>query len=403
MDKKKGLTGKALALFSLAVILTRMYEMGDFVLYPITSELYKAFPEDTALVNYIISGPSLILLPMSLLTPYLARRFGKWKVIVAASVLMAVGGIFGVAFPTAPWMAFTRTLIGLGWGLMSVVSVTVVSDAITEPDKLVRYTGMYNASGNMGAVLFSLGSGALAAYGWQKPFLLYLLGIPMLAAVILFIPKDMPAARPAKKTEKTAKKKARLGVEFWMVMLVMATYSFLRTIVSYYMSLYVDENGLGGSGIAALAASSAQIFAFCGAMSSGFVYKKLGKWIMPVTSGALLVAMLLWTNVISGTTVFLVYCLACGASGMLMGFSYSHTLLIVPQEGVDTAVAILGAASGIACFLPTYFITWLMGLFNTSTVTPVLVVPEAIAFALFAVALLYVAATRKRDYTKAKI
>ena len=48
-------------LFYLAIMLTNIVILGDTVIVPITYNLYQAYPDQTWAVNFIISGPPLIL------------------------------------------------------------------------------------------------------------------------------------------------------------------------------------------------------------------------------------------------------------------------------------------------------------------------------------------------------
>lgn len=381
-------------LFSIAIILTKFAGMGDFAIYPITNQFYDLFPGMEGIVNYIISGPQLIIMAMAFVVPLLSGKISKKNLIVFSAAIFGVGSLLSAAIVN-PWViALGRTLVGAAQGILSVVSVTIISDVITEQDKQVKYVGVFNASGNMAAMLLSLGAGVLAGYSWKHPFLLYLISLPMLLAAIFFIPAQKEAAAdktgPAKVREK-----ASLGTEFWVMAVAAAVFSMLRTIIMYYMSAYVTENSLGGSDVAATAASMAQLFAFVGAMSFTLVYSRIERWIMPIACGIMSAALLLWYAVPGAATVFIVYCLACGSSGLFMAYTYAHAMIIVDQKGIDTAIAILGAICGVAAFVPTYLVTFLMKLFGTASVTPILWVPFLIGAALFGVCLVYTVILKK--------
>lgn len=390
------LSKKGLFLFSVAIVLTRFAQMGDFVLYPITNEIYKLFPDAAGLANYIVSGPPLLIVAVALLLPLLSGRVGKRTLLVVGAALFAVGGILGAAWAAPEWMAFTRTLVGIGQGILGVVSVTIVTDVIQDKEKQARYVGIYNASSNLGAMILSLLSGGLAAFGWKAPFLLYLFAVPMVVALRCFVPESAASiSDDHERTKRTGDGRTRLGNEFWALTIAMGVFSILRTVVLYYMSAYVEENALGGSGLTALATSLSQAFAFAGAMSFTILYKRVGRWIMAVSCGMAAVALVLWCGAASAVTVFVVYCLICGGSGLFMAYSYAHSMLIVPRDGVDQAIGALSAVGGIASFVTTYLVTWLMKINRTDHVTIILPIPAFMACVLFTLTVFYTVYLKK--------
>lgn len=384
-----------LLFFSIAIMLTKFASMGDFAIYPITNEFYNLFPSSEGIVNYIISGPQLLIMVMAFAVPLLAKRMTKKTMIVLSTVIFAVGSVFSVIIADPLVMAAGRTLVGIGQGVLGIVSVTIVADVITDQNKQARLIGIYNASGNMAAMILSIAAGALAAYSWKHPFLLYFVSVPMLIAVVLFIP-DIKIEEKAETEEKAKKEKISLNTEFWVMAIAAAVFSMLRTVIMYYMSSYVAENALGNTSVAATAASMAQLFAFIGAMSFALVYSKIERWIMPIACGIITVALILWCTTFTPVTVFVVYCLACGSSGLFMAYIYAHAMAIVEKRMLDTAIALLSAVCGVAAFIPTYFVTFVMKLLNSSTVTPTLWVNAAIGAVLFAVTLFYTVSLKRK-------
>jgi len=395
MEKTKVKVKDNLLLFSIAIILTKFAAMGDFAVYPITNEFYNLFPDMEGLVNYIISGPQLIITIMAFVMPVLSKKFSKRLLIIWSGIIFGIGTLFSVLIVNPYIMLIGRTLVGLGQGILTVATVTIIADVITDTKKLPKYVGIYNSSSNIAAMLLSLGSGILAAYSWKHPFLLYLITIPMIAASVFFIPDTKKeVAEKSDKVEHGEKK--HLGTEFWVIAVSAAVFSMLRTIITYYMSFYVAENALGGTGITATAASMAQFFAFVGAFLFSVIYSKINRWIMPLACGAITLALILWCTTFTPVTVFAVYCLACGSSGMFMAYSFGHVMAIVDKNSVDTAIAVVSALCGVAAFVPTYFVTFVMKLLGSATVTPTLWVNVVIGAVLFAVTLLYTVVLKRQ-------
>jgi len=388
MEKSKVKVKDNLLLFSIAIILTKFAIMGDFAIYPITNEFYNLFPNMEGIVNYIISGPQLIIMAMAFAVPYLSKKMSKKLLIIWSCIIFGIGSIFSVVIVNPYIILIGRTLVGIGQGILNIVTVTIIADVITDTSQQPKYVGIYNSSSNIAAMLLSLGAGAIAIYSWKHPFLLYIVTIPMIISAALFIP-DIKTETVNNCEKKCENNKKPFGLEFWMVTVAAAAFSMLRTVITYYMSFYVAENALGGTGITATAASLAQLFAFVGAFSFSVVYSKIERWIMPLACGIITIALILWYVLPTPITVFIVYSLACGSSGMFMAYSFAHIMAIVEKEQVDSAVAIVSAGCGIAAFVPTYLVTCIMKLHNTTMVTPTTWVYATIGAVLFAVTLLF--------------
>ena len=83
-----------------------------------------------------------------------------------------------------------------------------------------------------------------------------------------------------------------------------------------------------------------------------------------------------------------------------MAYIYAHAMTIVDNASANTAIGVLSAVCGIAAFVPTYFVTFLMKVLGADTVSAVLFVPMLIGLALFAVCLLYTIHLHTREGSK---
>lgn len=354
------------------LVLTKFALSSDFILYPLTNEIFSVFPNHAGLTNYIISGPTLLIMIMSLLLPSLLMRYTKRRLMIFGIFLFTIGGIFNIAIENVYWIAAARSMIGIGQGILSVLSITFLADLCTGTDQQARYIGILNACGNLAAMILSYFTGVLSGNGWKAPFVLYWFSVPMLLAAILFLPKSETADDSGAKNNQR-KNKAKLSYrfkpEFYYLLFVFTAFSILRTIIMYYMSAYTAENQLGGSELTAQAASLSQLFAFSGAMLFSVLYKYLKNGIMPLTLAITSFAFLLWMLKPSPFTIYMVYCLVCGSSGCLMAYSYARPMQILPPDQTDAAISLLSAFGGISGFIPTYLVSGIMALSGFSSFT----------------------------------
>lgn len=365
--------GKKL-LFFVAIMLSNIAVMGDCVIYPITYNIYNAFPESTVLVNYILSGPPLLIVIASLIAPMLLKKMTKKTLLILGCTLFTVGAVFGVAIDSVWWMSFTRTLVGVGQGFVNVSAIALITEVYDERVR-AKYIGYFNASMNVVGVLCGFLVGSLAAESWQGAFRLYYAAIPMLVMVILFVPN----IKNEKQSEAVAvKNREKMGFEFWELIVTFTILCVCSMVIAYFISVYAVENGIGDESIVARAMSISQVASFVGAMVFGFIYKKLKRWTLVL--GYVLAALMFLLMIVapSTPTIYIVYIM--NSISYILPFSYAFVRgpMVVPESKADTAIGIVTAAYGIGGFLTTYFITFLMRIFNTELVTPILVVPAAL-------------------------
>lgn len=387
------LTKKQRVTFLIAVMLTNVAVMGDNVIFPISNNLYNTFPESVNMANYILSGPPLLLLIASLLSPLLLTVTSKRSLLVTGAALFTFGSVFGVLFIHPVWMAFTRTIVGIGQGFINVCAVALIADVYIEENIRSRFIGYFNASMNVIGFAFSYFSGIIAAASeWTNVFKLYYISVPMLIMTVIFIPKlsTEHTSHTASSTENVSEsKKEKLGFEFWRIIVLFFVAATLCMIVAYFLSVYVAENNLGNETLAATATSFGQIASFFGAMLYGTFYTKLKNKLSLLGYAFLLISFISWWLFPSKAIVYVV---AIGESLgyiFLFSFAYAYAPMTVPASKINLAISIVTATYGIASFIATYFVTSLMSLLHTTLITDLTGIFAVISVVIFMIDLLF--------------
>lgn len=132
-------------------------------------------------------------LPGIFLTPIagiLADRFGRKAILIPSLVLFGTAGFacgFATSFET---MLVFRALQGVGVAPLSLLYATIIGDLYSGKDR-VRIMG-YNAGVlSIGTAIFPFIGGLLGELGWQLPFMLPIVALPIayFCAVHLELPK----------------------------------------------------------------------------------------------------------------------------------------------------------------------------------------------------------------------
>ncbi len=143
---------------------------------------------EVGLLIMVFTLPGIILTP---LLGVIADRFGRKKILVPALFLFAfAGAACGLAKDFKLLLIF-RFIQGIGASPLASLSVTIIGDLYSGQD---RSTAMgYNASVlSIGTASYPAIGGAMALIGWNYPFFLTLLAIPVAIVSMLFLENPEP-------------------------------------------------------------------------------------------------------------------------------------------------------------------------------------------------------------------
>src|SRR5699024_7437461 len=96
---------------------------------PALGLIAKAFREASATrIQLILTAPSIILIPFSLLSCYLTYKLTKSTIIMIGLVIYLIGGIGPQLVPTIEFLLALRLILGAGVGLVVPLSMSLIND-----------------------------------------------------------------------------------------------------------------------------------------------------------------------------------------------------------------------------------------------------------------------------------
>ena len=116
------------ALFIAALMLANIPIMADAVIIPISNNLYEAFPGYTGAVNFIVSGPQLIIAIASLIAAPVMLKVSKKKILVVSGIFCALGLCLGVAADNVWFVLACRAIAGVATGFINVAAVALIAE-----------------------------------------------------------------------------------------------------------------------------------------------------------------------------------------------------------------------------------------------------------------------------------
>ena len=400
-----------------ALFLSSMCTMGDLVISPIAADVYRVFSDSPEwLINLGITGPALFGLPFGLITGVLCDRMDKKRIMVVGFAIFTASSVLGIAIQEI-WYFVTMRLLatGVGWGITNTAALSILADLFTDGTEHGKYVGWYNSVMSiLGAVLAS-SAGYLAVGTWQNAFLVYLIAIPVLLMLVVFLP-SFPPVRPVAESVEEVRGESTSSVSalarglfrtphaeqapkgWWKPLAPLSVQVFLVAmlyfVILYMVALYVADAGIGDESFAGILTSIMTIATAIGSLTFGFFYKRF-------SNGVYLPALF----VIAGIFFVLAFfpsapgaMIALGIAGLMWPFYfcffYTRCTEIVPAGKQSTATSIVAAADGLAVTASSYLLTGTIGMTGGSCLT----VYPLFGAAMLAIALVSVLvhATRQR-------
>lgn len=144
------------------------------------------------LVKFILlSIPALFILLSAPLAGLLCDRWGRKPLLNVSLLVFAAGGVSGYFAESFFTLFLGRAVLGLAIGGIKTATVAMIGDYFTGAERS-RFIGWQGSAMKIGGVIFMLLGGALANFGWQVPFLGYLLAFLLMPSAMFAIAESLP-------------------------------------------------------------------------------------------------------------------------------------------------------------------------------------------------------------------
>jgi len=169
-----------------------MILMGGAAVAPALPLISAAFPDATdTSISLIVTLPALAIAITGIFLGILSDRIGKIKVLAVSVTIFTIAGSSGYYLTTIPAILVGRFILGIGIaGIICTTSALIICyyDGISR----ARVLGYQAAAMGVGVLILETAGGLLAGISWNAAFLIYLLGIVILAGVLLTMREPAP-------------------------------------------------------------------------------------------------------------------------------------------------------------------------------------------------------------------
>ena len=160
--------------------------MGGAAITPGLPGIESHFTGNANLTSFIITLPHLAVAIVGFLMGVVSDRFGKTRTLIASLLIFILSGV-GPYFLDNIYLILVLRFI-LGFGLAGIVcTVTSLIGSYYTGGSRVRMLGLQSAAMGIGVLILELIGGSLADMSWNAPFMVYLIAVPILILVLLFV------------------------------------------------------------------------------------------------------------------------------------------------------------------------------------------------------------------------
>ncbi|WP_052469314.1 MFS transporter [Pseudomonas massiliensis] len=191
----RGIRREAGALQAIILVFTTQLPiMGIISIVPIIPLLMKHFashPQVALLIPLLIAAPSLCIAVLSPLAGYLADRLGRRRLLLVSVCSFALLGFMPFLLDNLVAIIASRFGLGVCEAFIMTIANTLMGDLFQgQPRK--KWLAVQSAVGSVSATTLLFVSGMLGNFGWQGPFALYLLALPVFLCLSLFTWEPAP-------------------------------------------------------------------------------------------------------------------------------------------------------------------------------------------------------------------
>ena len=141
-----------------ALLLTTIVMMGDSLITPAASTLYREFNNEAG-VNMLLSTPMFVAMFASILFGILSERIDKKVLLLFGTLCFTVSGAFGVLIESLTYMIAMRFVLGIGMGACNVCTLSIISQVFVDDTERSRYTSFVTAGTSFCGIILTLVSG----------------------------------------------------------------------------------------------------------------------------------------------------------------------------------------------------------------------------------------------------
>jgi MFS family permease len=204
---------------------------------PLMYEHFKAVPNHAYLIQGgVMTMPSIWIVLFSPVAGWLADRFGRRNILLAAMAVYAFVGIAPTFLDSLYAIIASRVGVGICESIVMTVSTTLICDYFSGKSRERWLAGQTATASLAACIIIPLGGVLASHFGWRGPFYLYFYSLVLVVGVWLFIWEPTTEAE-----RRAASASTSVSIAFpWARMLALCGLTVVAAIMFYSI---ITQNG----------------------------------------------------------------------------------------------------------------------------------------------------------------
>lgn len=316
--------------------------------------IMKSFPNiSSTTIELLMTIPSLGIIVFTPVSNWVADLVSVKKTIMTGLVLIFFGGVIPAITMNFPLIFVSRIILGLGTGLLMSFSQSLIIQ-LYQGREQQRMLGLSSVFQGLGMFVMTYAAGVLLNNGWQMSYWVYLIVVPIILLVGVYVPKTVGKVVDKDHPEAASDSK-KIDGKIWLLALFAFVFNATFAFISIKFALLVVSRNYG---TAADASTLLGLMAFAMA-AGGFVFMYVQKhWFKYTTAiglGFATISFLLLTIshslILSGLGVILV-----GISvSIFMASMVANINKMTSASQVAFSTSVVMTCANIGTLLSPYF------------------------------------------------
>lgn len=330
------------------------------ILAPVLASIsleYAGVPE--VWIQTLLNATMLALVPSLLLAAPLVKATSLKTTTQIAIGLAIFGGLIPLFTSSFAILFASRLVVGVGVGLMNPVSASLITENYTGSEK-EQLIGGRTAVASIGTVILSLLGAYLTKFGWRYISFTYLLGIPVMLLIAIFLPNTTANQKVSCEEVKKPKKSFSLRSLNGALLCITVSIFLFTVIINVYptnISLMMSQEVLGTAAVASVLVAAYKFSSFMSGILFSFILKLFGRWSMTVGMGVS-AAGLLMLAMSSNFVIIFIGTVLCGfALGWVLALGILEGSEVSGKMGDTAAISLVTAGMNLGSFFSPLVMT----------------------------------------------
>lgn len=336
------------------------YIASTMAVSPALADIAKAFPGvSSSSIQMIISLPSLLCIPFSLLAGALSNKIGKRPLVLIGMTLLTLGGVAPTFTNSFIFVMISRCVFGIGVGLITPFATGLIADFYDGSER-ASLIGIQAGVNSFSSSVLSFAAGILCTINWRYSFIVYVLAAVI--TIMLFFKLPEPAKIQVSPAEKAAPNASVFIIAILIFIYMLFIFSFYTNI-----AMMIENNHLGNAATSGMVITTLTLSGLVSSLLFGKFTQLLKRFIIVCGIGLSAIGFYLLTSALNIPLVYLGAAAIGLSTGIILPCAVLNTTLKSPKAAISLSMAIVLSCVNIANFISPIFFKIAGQLFGNGT------------------------------------